>query len=175
MKNEDPKVVKIHDMKIDSDYAQWLNDIERRYRSAQLKAAVRVNAEKLQFNWELGRDLVLRKVEERWGAGVVEQLSLDLQAAFPESNGFSTSNLWRMKQWFSFYSDNAASEKLAQLVREMQISENQNIANIAQPVREFPAILGLVPWGHHIVIIEKCKNIDEALFYITKTIEQGWS
>ena len=40
-------------------------------------------------NWA-GRDLVIRKAEEKWGSGVVEQVSMDLQAAFPESKGFST-------------------------------------------------------------------------------------
>ena len=39
MKNEKPRVVKIHDVKIDSDYAQWLNEIKSRYRSAQVKAS----------------------------------------------------------------------------------------------------------------------------------------
>ncbi|MDO4826729.1 MAG: DUF1016 N-terminal domain-containing protein [Bacteroidia bacterium] len=66
-----------------TNYVQWLEEVKDRYRSAQIKAAIKVNAEKLRFNWELGRDLVRKKAEERWGAGVVEQLSLDLQAAFP--------------------------------------------------------------------------------------------
>ena len=70
---------------IDKDYINWIEELKSSYRSAQIKAAVKVNAEKLHFNWELGRDLVIRKAEERWGSGVVEQLSLDLQAAFPES------------------------------------------------------------------------------------------
>ena len=94
MRSERTKVVKTHDVKIDSNYIQWLNDIKSRYRSAQIKAAVKVNAEQLIFNWQLGRDLVTRKAEEQWGSGVVEQLSMDLQAAFPESKGFSNTNLW---------------------------------------------------------------------------------
>ena len=100
MKNEKPKVVKIHDVQIDREYIQWIGEIKSRYRSAQIKAAVKVNAEQLLFNWQLGRDLVTRKAEEKWGSGIVEQVSLDLQEAFPESKGFSTSNLWRMKQWY---------------------------------------------------------------------------
>ena len=70
---DEPYVVKSHDIHIDSDYADWIADIKNRYRSAQVKAAVKVNAEKLLFNWELGRDLVQKKAEERWGTGVVEQ------------------------------------------------------------------------------------------------------
>ena len=85
MRSERTRVVKTHDVKIDSNYIQWLNDIKSRYRSAQIKAAVKVNAEQLIFNWQLGRDLVTRKAEEQWGSGVVEQLSMDLQAAFHES------------------------------------------------------------------------------------------
>lgn len=93
-----PRIVKSHDIRIDGDYAEWIAELKHRYRSAQVKASVRVNAEKLLFNWELGRDLVQKKAEERWGAGVVEQVSLDLQREFPNAEGFSTTNLWYMKQ-----------------------------------------------------------------------------
>ena len=86
---DEPYVVKSHDIHIDSDYADWIADIKNRYRSAQVKAAVKVNAEKLLFNWELGRDLVQKKAEERWGTGVVEQVSLDLNREFPDSTNFS--------------------------------------------------------------------------------------
>ena len=177
MENEKPKVVKIHDVKIDCDYAQWLNEIKSRYRSAQIKAAVKVNAEQLLFNWQLGRDLVTRKAEEQWGDGVVEQLSLDLQNAFPETKGFSVANLWRMKKWFLFYSSKADSEKLAQVVRELQMPENQLSTILAHPVREleFPQVFGLVPWRHHVEIIAKCKTVEEALFYIKKCATEGWS
>ena len=168
---------------------QWLGEIKLRYRSAQAKAAVRVNAEQLQFNWELGRDLVMKKAEERWGAGVVEQVSLDLQAAFPESKGFSPSNLWRMKQWYVFYSE--AAEKLAQAVRELQCVDIKDNTKFAQVVREieqpqvvgefqengmlFPTLFSLVPWGHHCAVIAKSKTVEEALFYVNKTIVEGWS
>ena len=70
---------------------------------SQIKAAVKVNSERLLFNWQLGRDLVMRKAEERWETGIVEQVSLDLQAEFPQAEGFSTSNLWYMKRWYLFY------------------------------------------------------------------------
>ena len=78
MRSERTRVVKTHDVKIDSNYIQWLNDIKSRYRSAQIKATVKVNTEQLLFNWQLGRDLVTSKAEKQWGDGVVEQLSMDL-------------------------------------------------------------------------------------------------
>ena len=61
----EPYIVKSHDIHNDADYADWIADIKSRYRSAQVKAAVKVNAEKLLFNWQLGRDLVQKKAEER--------------------------------------------------------------------------------------------------------------
>ena len=176
-----PRVVKSHDIYIDGDYAEWIAELKHRYRSAQVKASVRVNAEKLLFNWELGRDLVQKKAEERWGAGVVEQVSLDLQREFPNADGFSAKNLWFMKKWYLFYSSSEAHKKLLQAVRELPnpkllqpVREFQK-SKLQQPVAEFPAPLALVPWGHHIAIISKCKSVDEALFYIGKTIEQGMS
>ena len=113
----EPRIVKSHDITLDADYAEWIAEVKHRYRSAQVKAAVKVNAEKLLWNWQMGRDLVQKKAEERWGAGVVEQVSLDLKREFPGADGFSASNLWRMKQWFLFYT--AEPEKLARGVREL--------------------------------------------------------
>lgn len=186
MEKDAPKVVKIHDVNIDQEYVQWLGEIKARYRRAQIKASIKVNAEQLIFNWQLGRDLVIRKAEERWGAGVVEQISLDLQAEFPESKGFSTTNLWYMKQWYQFYS--TAIPKLQQLAGELQLPDNQDGKKLQQLVGEIqqfdeskeqgmdlPGLFMCVPWGHHIQILSKCKTIDEALFYIVRTTSEGWS
>lgn len=92
--NEKPRAVSSHYITLDKEYAVWIHDIKQRFRNAQIKSAVKVNSEQLLFNWQLGRDLVMRKAEEKWGNGIVEQVSLDLQAAFPAVKGFSTTNLW---------------------------------------------------------------------------------
>ena len=183
---DNPRMVKSHDIHIDAEYAEWIAEVKHRYRSAQVKAAVKVNAEKLLFNWQLGRDLVQKKAEERWGSGVVEQVSLDLKREFPNENGFSTRNLWYMKQWYLFYTE-GDSLFLQQVGAEMQMLENQHKTKLHQfgaELRkeklhqlggEFPLPFSLVPWRHHIEIITKCKSVEEALFYVGKTIEQGLS
>ena len=184
MEKDAPKVVRIHDVKIDKEYAHWLGEVKARYRSAQIKAAVKVNAEQLRFNWQLGRDLVVRKAEEKWGSGIVEQVSLDLQAAFPEAKGFSVSNLWFMKKWYLFYA--GSTEKLQQLAREIQHTDNHPLekkqhivaglqSSNQQEGTDFPPFFALVPWWHHVVIISKCQSIDEALFYVINTATEGWS
>lgn len=178
---DEPHVVKSHNIHIDSDYVDWIADIKNRYRSAQVKAAVKVNAEKLLFNWQLGRDLVQKKAEERWGAGVVEQVSLDLNREFPDSTNFSVRNLWYMKQWYMFYAENP--EKLKQLVSVMLpddshdkiIKQIEDGEKLKQSVSEFPLPFACVPWGHHVRIVQHSKTIEEALFYVGYTIREGIS
>ena len=191
--------MKSHDIRIDGDYAEWIAELKHRYRSAQVKASVRVNAEKLLFNWELGRDLVQKKAEERWGAGVVEQVSLDLQREFPNADGFSTRNIWYMKQWYLFYyqEDTKLQRPVAEIVnaklqRPVAELEDEKLYQVGKeilipPVREiedekmhllgaeFPAIFAQIPWGQHIEIISRCKSMEEALFYIGQTIDRGLS
>lgn len=161
---DNPRMVKSHDIHIDAEYAEWIAELKHRYRSAQVKAAVKVNAEKLLFNWQLGRDLVQKKAEERWGEGVVEQVSLDLKREFPNENGFSTRNLHYMKQWYLFYTND--SPLLQRLVAELQSSINQTRIKLQRPIGEilnqptsvldfhtnveFPLPFALVPWGQHI-------------------------
>ncbi|MBQ7632283.1 MAG: DUF1016 family protein [Paludibacteraceae bacterium] len=190
-------MVKSHDIHLDAEYADWIAELKHRYRSAQVKAAVRVNTEKLRYNWELGRDLVQKKAEERWGAGVVEQVSLDMQREFPDADGFSTTNLWYMKKWYLFYNDadtklqravaEIEDEKFQRPVGEFQGTENEQDIKLQRPVGEiedekmhqlgpeFPAIFGLVPWGQHIEIITRCNSIEEAIYYVGQTIDRGLS
>jgi len=188
-------MVSSHDIHLDTDYAEWIAEVKHRYRSAQVKAAVKVNAEKLLWNWQMGRDLVQKKAEERWGAGVVEQVSLDLRREFPNEKGFSAPNLWFMKKWYLYYTEKVEPEKLQQLVGEMYLTQNQKDTILYQlgreieeaklyqsgreivkrPVSVFPLPFALVPWRHHVEIINKCETIEKALFYIGRTIEQGLS
>ena len=184
--SEKPYVVRTHDMKMDAEYIDWIQELKRRYQAAQIKAAVKVNSEQLLFNWQLGRDLVIRRAEEKWGKGVVEQVSLDMQAAFPGVKGFSARNLWFMKQWYSFYASNSenkvlleeltghiniGSQKLKQLASEIQDEKLKQVDSEFA----FPVAFAYVPWMHHVLIMQKCKSIKEALFYIQKTITEGWS
>ena len=179
----EPRIVKSHDVRLDAEYAEWIAEVKHRYLSAQVKAAVKVNGEKLMFNWQLGRDLVQKKAEERWGAGVVEQVSLDMQREFPNSTNFSVRNLWYMKQWYLFYTENM--EKLKQLVSEMlppaeyedklQQIDDKEAEKLKQPVSEFPLPFACVPWGHHVRIVQHSQSIEEALFYVGYTIKEGIS
>lgn len=171
------------------EYLQWIESVKNRYRQSQIKAHLQVNAAVLEFNWNLGHDISEIMRTRIWGSSVLNQVSLDLKAAFPESRGFSKDNLYRMASFYRFYA--AQNELVAQLVRQVQPIENKGDTFVAQLVPQigdslitsessatsvpFPFFLGMVPWGHHIEILQSCKDVREAVFYVEKTIQNNWS
>ncbi|GAB1414656.1 hypothetical protein MASR2M117_00620 [Paludibacter sp.] len=174
-------------MPINNDYRNWLADLKKRIRQSQIKASVRVNTEMLQLYWSIGCDIVSRQAEAVWGSGIINQLSKDLQAAFPEMQGFSRTNLKYCKRFYLFYTqdnrifhqlgDQLGNPIIPQLVGQIQTSENE-LNTFQQQVGteiKIPDLLGAIPWRHHIEILTKCKNTHEAVFYIQRTIENGWS
>ena len=89
------------------------------------------------FNWLLGRDLVVLRAEEKWGNGVVEEFSFDLQDAFPGVKGFSARNLWFMKQWYSFYTSMPESMESAVRVLDRALHPiNQKLKQVASEIEE---------------------------------------
>lgn len=153
----------------DADYVQWLSDVKKRFRESQARAIVKVNSEMLEFYWSIGRDLVMLRAESRWGAGVVKQFALDMRETFPDSTGFSYTNVKYMKRWYNFYNELVTkSQQAADLIAD---EKGQQAADLL----EIPDIFGRVPWYHHVEIIEHCHSLDEALFYINKVANEGWS
>lgn len=75
-----------HVLTTDTDYAQWIRDVKQRVRTAQLKAAVRVNTTLLEFYWELGRDIVAKQEQAEWGDSLLNQPSVDLLACLKSSH-----------------------------------------------------------------------------------------
>ena len=130
------------------DYLAFIQDIKQRIQGAQIKASVAVNQALLHLYWELAERIVAKQQDSAWGDGFLLQMSRDLQAEFPEIKGFSLRNLKYMRQWFQFWSAEPAIGQ--QLVAQ-------------------------IPWGHNLVIISKIKTIDQALFYVQKTIQNNWS
>lgn len=142
-------------LKSDIEYKQWLTDLKFRIRNSQIKAALKVNTELINLYWELGKEIVSKQEQSQWGDGLIKQLSSDLQQEFPNMKGFSTTNIKYIKRWYSFY--------------------NQDITIGQQVVDQLRETVSQIPWGHNLRIIIQCKSIEEAFFYIHKTIENGWS
>ena len=142
---------------IDNEYYRnWINEVSRRLRQSQIKAAVKVNDEMLRFYWSLGRDMETIKDTYSWGSHFYTQVSKDLKRALPEAKSFSPRNLLYMHQFYRLFPDAEITPQVgAQL-------DKWSLFNI--------------PWGHQKLLIDKCKgDSDRALFYIHKTLENNWS
>ena len=169
-------------MLADMEYVEWLSNVKARFRQSQIKASIRVNTAMLEFYWSIGRDLVTLRAEKRWGAGVVKQFALDMRQAFPNETGFSDTNVKYMKRWYSFYSEKVTKgqqvadqmkgdQKRHQLGDQLEGEKSHQVGDQL----EMPELFGKVPWRHHVQIFCHCGTLDEALFYINKIIEEGWS
>lgn len=153
---------------LNKEYKEWLLNIKEKILSSQLKAAVRLNSELLVLYWELGAMIVEKQSISKWGDGLLKQLSKDLQSEFSNIKGFSETNLKYIRKWYLFYNqDNVISQ---QAVDQLPSKKSQQAVDI-----NIPAQLASIPWGHHIQILSKCSSLNEALFYIQKTIENNWS
>lgn len=178
---------------MDSDYTQWIKELSSRYRRSQIKAAVKVNQEMLQFYWELGRDIVEMKAESRWGSGFMKNLSQDLKAANPTATCFSQTNLLYMKNFYRLYCQYIVNcpqsegkltaeitqqlvEQKADLGNTPQVGEQTSYAIAHQVGEQILRDIMSVGWGHHKLLIDKYKDSPEkALFYVHQTVLNGWS
>lgn len=168
--------------KSENEYTAWLIDLKTRIRQSQIKAAVKVNTELLRLYWSLGRDIVVRQMEAAWGSRFFEQLSVDLRKEFPDMKGFSERNLLYMKRFYQFYTqDISIRHQLDDKIPHQVGAELQNIDNddnkihhqVGDELDNSPIFQ--IPWRHQVEIITKCKTVKEALFYVQKTIQNGWS
>jgi len=121
----------------DREYNLWVQGLKQKIRSVQIKAALSVNAEMLNFYWELGADIVEKQKNSKWGDGFLAKLSDDLIDEFKDIKGFSKRNLELIRKWHLFW------------------IEKESIAK---------QLATQIPWWHNVVIITKIKNTDEAIF-----------
>lgn len=132
---------------VSAEYKTFLSEIKERIHKAQYDAFKAVNKELIQLYWDIGKSIVTKQDRLGWGKSIVETLAKDLQKEFQGIQGFSSANLWRMRNFYLAYHKN---EKLAPLVRE-------------------------ISWTKNIIILERCKDDIQREFYIRITKKFGWT
>ncbi len=148
---------------LDKDYKNWIAELSSRYRKSQIKAAIKVNTELLKFYWELGRDIVGRDAENKYGSKFYSAISADLKKALPGAEGFSPSSIRYSKRFFLLY--NPIIANFQQVAEKSEEIVNQLLSSLFS-----------IPWGHHMLLIDKCSNSpDKALFFVQQAVEKGWS
>ena len=153
---------------VSQEYKIWLESLKNKFRSSQIKASIKVNTTLLEFYWDLGEQIVEKQQEYKWGSGFLEKLSRDLSAEFPDVKGFSYTNVKNIRQWFVFWQ---------QLVGELKTTKSQQLVgeSSVDKTKQIVSQIFMIPWGHNIAIIQKCKNIDEAIYYVQNTLKNGIS
>jgi predicted nuclease of restriction endonuclease-like (RecB) superfamily len=126
-------------------YAALLAQAKAAVRDARLRAHLAVNREVIHLYWQLGRLILSRQKAEGWGTRVVERLSADLRAEFPDMKGLSRRNLMYMR---------ALAEAWPEIVQ--------------QPVAQ-------LPWGHITVLLDRLDDHDLRQWYAEQAVENGWS
>ena len=162
-------------------YKELLVAMKQQVRSVQAKAALAVNSSLIQLYWNMGRMIAENQALFEGRNSYVEQLAKDLRNEFPDISGFSRANLFFVRKFYRFYS-------VQQLVRLKEFLYDDNSVQQAAALNESPAdsnsvqqpvrlleVLCKVPWGHHVLIINKVKETSEAIFYVQQTIEYNWS
>ncbi len=132
---------------INEDYKNFIGEIKNKIRNSQYEAMRAVNKTLISLYWGIGQEIYNQQQEKGWGKSIVELLAKELKKEFPDVQGFSASNLWRMRNFYLTYKD---IENLAPLVRE-------------------------ISWTKNIAIVEKCKDLLEREFYIKMTKKYGWT
>ena len=106
-----------------------------------------VNTVLVDLYWQVG-EYISRKIEAaEWGSGTVENLARFIARTHPGVRGFSRPNLFRMKQFYEAYKDEAIVS----------------------------ALLRQLPWTHHLIILGQSKRPEEREFYVRMAAKERWS
>lgn len=174
-------------MKLTKAYTTWLKQMKDRVRSAQIKAALKVNTELLNLYWDLGKEILDKEKHAAWGDQLAERIAKDLSKEFPEIKGFSRRNIFYVRRFVAFWNSAGLVQQAVALIKKNKsvqqlvaqkdsgVKKHQLNKSVLKPPGSIPQILSIVPWGHHLQIITKCKDVKEALFYIAQTTQHNWS
>jgi predicted nuclease of restriction endonuclease-like (RecB) superfamily len=93
MSDEGTSEMNLSSPALPAGYAQWLASLKQRIRGARQRALLAANGEQIRLYYDIGRETLDRQSQQGWGAKVIDRLSADLRAAFPDMKGFSSRNL----------------------------------------------------------------------------------
>ncbi|MFT6922996.1 MAG: putative nuclease of restriction endonuclease-like (RecB) superfamily [Crocinitomicaceae bacterium] len=128
-------------------YANFFNEIINAINSAKYEAYKSLNKHHIGLNFEIGKLIVNNQESNNWGKSIVDTLSLDINKQIDGIKGYSPQNLWRMRQFYLIYRDEAELLELATKI----------------------------PWGQNLLIMHKVKDREERKYYLTETDKLGWS
>lgn len=161
---------------IDKDYIAWVQTLCERYRISQIRAAVKVNKEMLQYYWLLGKEITERGDENKYGSAFYATLSRDLKKQMPKATGLSASSIRYAKRFYRLY--NEVLDNLQQPAEDFSGKEviDHSESNFQQFAENLINDIYQIPWGHHMLLIDRFSSCpDKAVFYAGEVVKNGWS
>lgn len=167
-----------------SAYRSLLLAMQERIDSAKLNAVRAVNHELVLLYWDLGGAILEKQRSEGWGESVVERLSRDLRKRYPGTAGFSPRNLWDMRRFHETWNRNTI---LRQAVAELSVPflnspkgrrtspQNRTRSGGKQAIAILRQLVAEIPWGHHVLILNKTRSDAEIIWYARAVRQFGWS
>ncbi len=148
-------------------FADLLGDVKQRIQAAQTRAMTRVNAELVRLYWDIGGLIEQRQQQEGWGASVIPKLSAELRNDLPELKGFSERNIKSMLAFYRAYPapERFVQQPVAQLAKAPKspqtVAKTQATEKAPQAVAQLGAesLLWQIPWGHHVCLLQKVKDL----------------
>ncbi len=102
--------------------------------------------------WEIGKAILEKQEKDGWGTKVIERVARDIQNEFPGVEGFSKTNIGRMR---AFY--------LSCSIYPQAVGKLEKLPFFS------------IPWGHNVAILENLKTPEERHWYANMVISEGWS
>jgi len=165
-----------------SEFAALLTNVKGRIQSAQTRAMLAVNAELVRLYWDIGQIIDGRQQREGWGAAVIPRLSRELLNELPEIKGFSERNIKRMLTFYREYLDpsaivpQAAAQLLPTPILQLPVAKLDTAAKVPQAAAQLPdSLLWAIPWFHHVILMQKVKDLATRRWYMEQTLANGWS
>lgn len=92
--------------------------------TARQRAYQAVNTTLIELYWQVGAHISAKLEAAEWGDGVVDQLTHHLAASQPGLQGFTRRNLFRMRQFYDTYRDDA---KVSALLTQLPWKHNRKL------------------------------------------------
>lgn len=168
----------------DAAYREFLGGMRSRIDAARTQAARVVNRELVMLYWDIGRSILEEQENNGWGDGVVEQLSKDLGKRYPGTFGFSTRNLWDMRRFYENWSRRAIMRQavaelgtpLGTVRGKVQAKREKPLpTRLPGPIAFMRQAVAELPWGHHLVLLNKLDDVSDRIWYMRQAVELGWS
>lgn len=153
-----------------ADYADWLATLKQRIQGARQRALLSANAEQIRLYHDIGRDILNRQSREGWGAKVIDRLSSDLRAVFPDMKGLSSRNLKYMKVFAEHCPDRQFVQQSAAQIPPIG---QQTAALLSQATAMGPTLPNRSPWFHIVILLTKISDPALREWYAQEAIRQA--